>query len=270
MQKNRTAHLLLPHKICKTIEMKITRLLKNFIRMVKAMITLTKPKSWRSFLKASEISKGFDHSFNISWSQCAEDLAILSAVQYINKGRYIDIGAHHPSRYSVTRHLYQNGWCGVNIEANSYLLPKFFLERPRDENIWAAVGKKREYELSVLSESGMSTTSKDWMDQALAHNIQLIDVIKVPGISLRQILDQHFSKTKCNLLCIDIEGADLEALESIEFESLELDRHPDWLLLETFPPVQSALETDSVRFAMDNGYFPYLVLPMSTLLKKAS
>jgi hypothetical protein len=48
----------------------------------------------------------FDFDFHVSWSQGGEDLALLSIFLGQQGGVYIDVGAHHPSRFSVTRHLY--------------------------------------------------------------------------------------------------------------------------------------------------------------------
>ena len=108
------------------------------MRLFKSLLTLTNPKTWGIFVKTVEITK-LDHDFSISWSQGGEDLALIASLGE-TIGRYLDIGAHHPSRFSVTRHLYQRGWSGVNVEANSALLPAFKKKRNRDINLWNAVG----------------------------------------------------------------------------------------------------------------------------------
>jgi hypothetical protein len=68
------------------------------------------------------------------------------------------------------------------------------------------------------------------------------------------------------LLSIDAEGSDFNVLKGMEFQSLEKDRFPRFLFLEATPPVISALKTDSVEYAIELGYVPLCVLPMSTLL----
>jgi hypothetical protein len=85
---------------------------------------------------------------------------------------------------------------------------------------------------------------------------------------LREIYDQNFLKECIDLLSIDAEGSDFNVLKSMDFESLEKDRFPRFLLLEAAPPVKSALKTDSVEFAIGLGYEPLYVLPMSTLLQR--
>ena len=188
----------------------------------------------------------------------------------MKSGSYLDIGAHHPSRFSVTRHLYQNGWSGVNVEANSALISEFKKKRKNDVSLWNAVGPEVSYNLTIFKESAISTVNKDWEEKFILENQKILRIEQVPGIKIREILDTYFSMKKCNLLTIDIEGADFEALKTIDFQTLDKNRFPDWILLETTPPVGEALKTESVSYAMDYGYTPHLVLPMATLLKNSN
>ena len=183
-------------------------------------------------------------------------------------GSYLDIGAHHPSRFSVTRHLYQRGWSGVNVEANSALISEFNKQRNRDVNLWNAVGPDLNYDLTIFEEPAISTVNNTWRERFILENQKISRIDKVPGITIREIIDIYFLDKKCNLLIIDIEGADFEALKTIDFKTLDINKHPDWILLETYPPVANALKTESVIYAMENGYAPHLILSMSTLLRK--
>ena len=239
------------------------------IRFVRALSMLTNPKTWGPFTEVAEIS-GFDHAVSLSWSQGGEDLALISSLEGGGVGRYLDIGAHHPSRFSVTRHLYQRGWTGVNVEANSSLLPEFNKKRKNDINLWNAVGDKSNYQLSVFEEPAISTINKDWEEKFISENQKISRVEEVPGITVRELLNKYFLEKKCNLLTIDIEGADFEALKTIDFQTLKKSQFPDWILLETTPPLTAALKTDSVAYAQENAYFPHLILPMATLLRNGN
>ena len=236
------------------------------IRLIRAIFKIFNHKTWGPFVQISEVS-GFDHAISISWSQGGEDLALLT-LPGMEFGSYLDIGSHHPSRFSVTRHLYQRGWSGVNVEANSALISEFNKKRKNDVNLWNAVGPDASYNLTVFEEPAISTVNNDWRDKFILENRSISRIDKVPGITIRAILDKYFQDKKCNLLSIDIEGADFEALKTIDFKTLNRDKHPDWILLETTPPVATALKTESVIYAMENGYAPHFILPMSTLLKK--
>ena len=120
-------------------------------------------------METSELT-GFDHAFSVSWSQGGEDLALNAVLTEMAFGRYIDVGAHHPSRFSVTRHLYQRGWSGVNVDANPHLLNELSKKRIRDKNIWAAVGGKTGYEFTIFTEPAISTVNKEWKDKFLTEN----------------------------------------------------------------------------------------------------
>ncbi len=236
------------------------------IRFVVALSNLFKRASWGPFTEISEATR-FDHSVTISWAQGGEDLALLHAFSGQQEGRYIDVGAHHPSRFSVTRHLYQMGWSGVNVDANQDLIDEFNKFRHRDVNLCFAVGPENKYEFTVFEESAISTLDTQWRDKFLSERNKIQKVVEVAGRKLREILDEFEPKKQLDLLTIDAEGSDLQVLQSIDFHTLEKNRFPKWLLLETTPPVSNALDTPSVKLAKKWGYAPHMVLPMSTLLQ---
>ena len=224
-------------------------------------------KTWGNFVQTSEVA-GFSNAFSISWSQGGEDLALLHAIAEKRDGLFIDVGAHHPYRFSVTHHLSRNGWRGVNVDANSELIEIFNRERMRDTNICAAVGTEKSYTFTIFKEPALSSVNNEWKDKFQADGWEIERTVTVPGISLREIYNQNFPRDCIDLLSIDAEGSDFNVLQSMDFESLEKDRFPRFLLLEATPPVTSALKTDSVEYAIELGYEPLYVLPMSGLLQR--
>ena len=240
--------------------------ISSFFRLAVAFRFITKRKSLRNFLLAAETTRGFDSSFSVSWSQGGEDLAILSLFSNLAVGSYIDIGAHHPSRYSNTRHLYQRGWRGVNIDADDELISQFFSARPEDTNICAAVGSEKEYVLNVFDERLVSSVDSKRVDFELLIGRKKVAERKVRGITLRNILDTYFPEEQVTVLMIDIEGSDFDALNSLDLDSLEPSRFPKYLVLETFPPLREALSAPSVELAVSKGYIPLQVLSLSTIL----
>lgn len=110
--------------------------------------------------------------------------------------------------------------------------------------------------------------NNEWKNRFQADGWEIDRNITVPGVSLRDIYDQNFPQNSIDLLSIDAEGSDLNVLKSVDFESLSNDRFPKYLLLEATPPVETALKTDSVAYAISIGYVPLFVLPMSTLLQR--
>lgn len=155
----------------------------------------------------------------------------------------------------------------MNVDANKELIDIFNEVRTRDTNICVAVGSEKEYNFTIFEEAAISTFNPEWRDKFIGENNKVAREIIVEGRKLRTILDDFEPEKQIDLLSIDAEGSDLQVLESIQFETLEKSRFPRWLLLETTPPLSSALQTPAVALAMRMGYVPHMVLPMSTLLK---
>jgi FkbM family methyltransferase len=240
-------------------------LIRKAFRFFKALSRLLRIKSWGNFTALTEVTK-FDSPVNVSWSQCGEDLALMHFLP--SKGRYIDVGAHHPSRFSVTRHLYQRGWSGVNIDANPDLINQFNASRKRDVNIWAAIGIEHKYELKIFDDPAVSSVNQNWIKKQLKNGYEIKTSKIVPGMKLSQVYSDYFSEQPCNLLAIDCEGSDFNVLRSLSLEKISPPLRPDWILIESLPPVDQALRSKTVRLVVKFGYTPFLVLAMATLLKK--
>lgn len=238
----------------------------KLIRFLKAYVLLINPSKMGVFTEVAEKSK-FNHAFSISYSQAGEDLALLNIFSGRDSGSYLDLGAHHPSRFSITRLLYDLGWSGVNVDANKDLIANFQKDRPRDVNICAAVGQLNQYELNIFAEPAISTTDVKWRDRFVSANNTILRTEIVEAIRLSEIFDKYFLNRHLDLLAIDIEGADLDALVSGDFSKLPTEQFPSWILLESTPPLNNVKRTESIKYAINFGYEIYCVLPMSTILK---
>lgn len=139
--------------------------------------------------------------------------------------------------------------------------------RKRDKFLNFAVGNQPNYTFTIFDEPAISTVSEDWNLKFQHEGNRVRRVLTVPGISLKDLIANFGNDKRLDLINIDIEGADFDALRSIDFETLPRDRYPKWLLLETSPPVGLALELPAVKYAVGYGYVPWMVLPMGTLLK---
>jgi FkbM family methyltransferase len=237
------------------------------IKLIKSLLLLLRPKTWGPFVESAQITK-FDHAFTVSWSQGGEDLALLSLFGAKQNGTYLDIGAHHPNRFSVTRHLYQRGWSGINVDANQVLIDEFDKVRTRDINLCFAVGQKDNYEFTIFKEPAISTVDPEWKARFISEKNEIERIESIPGRKLRSIYDEFFGTSPADLLTIDAEGADFDVLQSMDFSTLEASRFPRCLLLETSPPVSASLDNPSVVYAIQLGYEPIFILPMSTILQR--
>jgi FkbM family methyltransferase len=239
---------------------------KKMLRGLKALASLVNPKTWGPFLHAWEKTR-FDHDFTVSFSQFGEDLALLNLIGH-KTGRYLDIGAHHPSRYSNTRLLYDRGWSGINVDANPELIDAFKRLRPRDVNLWACVGSRPSYTFTIFKEPAVSTFNQEWKKKFLASGWSVHKEIKVQGTTLRTLLDTYSPEGALDLLLIDAEGADHEILESADFSTLPIERHPHVILVEAPQPVAVAIQEKTITLLKKFGYEPAVVLISSTILTK--
>ena len=235
--------------------------------LVRAFLGLLNPRKWGVFKEAFSQTR-FDAAFNPSWSQAGEDIAVELFVHGNTSGKfYLDIGAHDPNRFSVTRKIYSNGWEGIDIDGNPSYAEKFKKFRPRNSFLNACVGSQKSYTFTIFDEGAISSANNKWVEKFKSEGNRVKSVVTIPGMKLREILDLPQVPNRVNFINIDVEGADEDALRSIEFETLPRDRFPEWLLLETSPPLTKSLEFPAVKYAIEYGYQPWLVLPMATLLK---
>ena len=97
----------------------------------------------------------------LSYSQEGEDLILKRLFDGQKKGLYVDVGAHHPKRFSNTYLFYKMGWRGINIDAMPGSMEKFKEVRPEDINIEAAISDKDELlTYYIFNESALNTFSK--------------------------------------------------------------------------------------------------------------
>lgn len=237
--------------------------LERFTAVLEAGLrTATRPHRWGPFRQAFDDTR-FEHSFSPSFSQGGEDLALLHLFgQRI--GRYLDIGAHDPLRFSVTHRLYLRGWSGVNVEANAEALHKFESLRPRDINICAAIGDPTQGETRQFShfhEGALSTMNPEWRQQFLKEGNKEKRRSTVRVLSLKEILHDFFAEETIDLLNVDCEGSDLEILQSGDWERFR----PQSVCVESPRGNRDLQFAPPVEFLLEIGYQVWCILPMSTI-----
>lgn len=160
------------------------------------------------------------HQFFIkkkSYSMEGEDLVISKYTKNIKNGFYVDAGCYHPLHLSNTYLLHKNNWNGINIDLSEFSISLFNYLRPNDVNINSAVSNKEEtttfYYQKKLSQ--ITTTKKNIAQERMQG---FIKEKKIKTLSLNSILDNSkFKNRKIDFLNIDVEGADFEALQSLNF-----------------------------------------------------
>ncbi len=154
------------------------------------------------------------------FSQEGEDLIIQKLFSHKKNGFYVDIGAHHPFRYSNTYFLYKKGWNGINIDPSLNIKKIFGKTRKRDINLELAIDKKNGKKiLYIFEDAALNTLSKTNADEVISsRQSKLIKTISVKTQRLDDILKKYTKKIKqIDLLNVDVEGFEMNVLESSDW-----------------------------------------------------
>lgn len=181
---------------------------------------------------------------NVYYSQEGED--ILLKRLFINdgyKGFYVDIGAHHPTRFSNTYAFYLKGWCGINVEPNPDTFKLFTKKRPNDINLNLGVAQKSSLlKYYMFDEPALNTFDEEMLESRLKKtSYKHIKTIKVEVTPLSKIFDSYILQNQqIDFLTIDVEGYDLDVLKSNDW----LKYRPKWILVEEL----NLLDIESLDF----------------------
>jgi FkbM family methyltransferase len=170
----------------------------------------------------------------ISYAQTHEDVLLWRALQDVESGFYIDVGAHDPSDLSVTRAFYDAGWCGINIEPDPLFADKLRRERPRDITLEVALGERPgEATLHQFrgAGSGLSTLIADIADEHKAAGLPSTER-RISVTTLKDVT-KDFGGRAVHFLKIDVEGSERAVLAGADFTKFR----PWIVLLEATRPM---------------------------------
>jgi len=193
-----------------------------------------------------------------AYSQEGEDLVtarLLESDSYKRPGFYVDIGAHHPKKYSNTQYFYERGWSGLNVDACEEAMKEFALHRKRDINLTNGVGEKE----GMLAFHEFNSPALNSFNAELSEarnaeaQFKIIGKKMVPVRTLKSILAEHLpTGTIIDFMSVDVEGLDLEVLRSNDWERFR----PVLLLVEDgpFKSIQEARQGSIAEFMTSQHY----------------
>ncbi|APG04433.1 hypothetical protein BJI69_11335 [Luteibacter rhizovicinus DSM 16549] len=155
----------------------------------------------------------------VSYAQNFEDIMLHRALKDVRRGFYVDVGAQHPVRDSVTKAFSLAGWRGINIEPVKHWFDMLEADRPHDINLNLAVAEGEGFlDLFEVTGTGLSTTDPTFAEE---HRGQGHDVVahRVPTITLDRIFAEH-GVDQVHFLKVDCEGAERTALASCSFTTV--------------------------------------------------
>lgn len=212
------------------------------------------PAPVRSALKHATDPAMVSPYAKFSFSQEGEDMLLERIFEGQQSGFYVDVGAHHPTRFSNTHLLYRRGWCGINIDATPGSMVPFEKSRPRDINLEVAItSEPGTVQLTVFNEPALNTVSDARADEIGDRDrYSVTETVDVPAYTLAGVLGTHLPEnTAIDLMTIDVEGLDFEVIQSNDWSQYR----PRVLLIEVLGTSLDDLVTlPEISFLKDNGY----------------
>ena len=159
-----------------------------------------------------------------SYSISNVDLIIDRMFSKKKKGIYVDVGCNHPIKFNNTYLLYKRGWNGINIDLDNDSIKQFNKLRKGDVNIKTLVTSSDGEEKQLYfyhNRSAINTISQSLADKRV-NKYKEIKTIK--GSSLNSIIEKSkYKNSKINLLSIDIENYEYDALKNFNFDKYNVD-----------------------------------------------
>lgn len=206
-----------------------------------------------------------------TYSQCGEDVIILFLVEHILHLKdvyYLDLGANEETNLNNTKLLYENGYRGLSVDANSYFAKAYKKNRPEDRFVSCGVGETNTratfYEIDPHT---LSTFSENEANNYTASGVhKVVAKKKVPVYTVEKII-KKFCKATPNILSLDVEGLDLAILKSLDFTKWS----PAIICVETLTYTTDSSEqktTDLIDYLHNKGYITYADTYINTIFVK--
>ena len=189
-----------------------------------------------------------------AFSSEGEDLILKRIFHQQLEGVYVDVGAHHPFRFSNTYLFYKMKWRGINIDPMPGSRALFDKYRPLDTNLEMGVSAQRQsLTYSIFNEPALSTFSGEKVKEYTQDpQYRVIGQQQVETWPLADILDRYLHRSATiDFLTIDAEGLDMEVLQSNNWKKYR----PRYVLVESQPFELARIDDSELcRFMEQVGY----------------
>ena len=149
----------------------------------------------------------------ISYAQNFEDVMLARALQHVENGFYIDLGAQDPVIDSVSLAFHERGWKGIHVEPTPHYAQLLREQRPGDTVIEAAVANA--VDLLTFFEipgTGISTGDRKIAEQHRVRGFEPRE-ITVPCVRLSSVF-KTCAKQVIHWMKVDVEGFEWSAIAS--------------------------------------------------------
>jgi FkbM family methyltransferase len=209
--------------------------------------------------KAKDIAKSifrdhFDGYASKFYSQEGEDMILRSIFYGRDFGFYVDVGAHHPKRFSNTYFFYKLGWQGINLDPLPGCMDGFRKQRPRDISLELAISDKKEkLTYYLFDEPAFNGFSKNISEERNGKTgCRVVSKLIFETRTLAEILELYLpTNQEIDFLSIDVEGYELKVLRSNDWQRYS----PEIVLIEILDTELSEVANNPVyQFMINQGY----------------
>jgi FkbM family methyltransferase len=187
------------------------------------------------------------------WSQYGEDIVLSWLFLHKKDGFFVDVGAYHPKKLSNTYWFYERGWRGINIEPDIDSVKEFEKYRPLDINLNCGIySRKSELPYYRFAENNLNTFNELVANEQIQNGKVFLEKVIVPVNRLDNILDTYSEGRELDLLSIDVEGFEIEVLNSNNWERY----NPKIVCLEDWniDVVEYIEKSETHKFMQSLGY----------------
>lgn len=235
--------------------------------MLKKIVTLIIPKALVPF--AIKIKNNYIDSYALkSYSQEGEDMILRRIFENKQNGFYIDVGAHHPKRFSNTYFFYKKGWRGINIDAMPESMQAFNKARPRDINIEHPISDQQQtLTYYAFNEPALNGFSKSLSDSRNGMaNYKVIYTKKMETKTLDSVLEAYLPNeiNEIDFLTIDVEGLDFQVLKSINLAKYQ----PKIILVEILGSNLAELDENEITHYLKIHNYKMYAKAVNTVIFK--
>lgn len=198
-----------------------------------------------------------------SFSQEGEDRILQRLFEIVppQSRFYVDVGAHHPFRFSNTYLFYSLGWRGINVDGTPGSMAAFDRLRPRDINVERVVTDRPEpVFLDLYNEPALNSVHAERAAQLPKDVFHVVERVRLHPRRLDDILTDHLPpNTTLDFLSVDVEGEDLAVLRSNDWARFR----PSFVVVEdqefrydsaTDSPIAAFLKSRNYRMRSKLGW----------------
>ena len=190
---------------------------------------------------------------DVSHAQNLEDVRLWRVLYDCPDKFFVDCGANHPTKFSVTKWFSERGWSGINIEPGPDYL-ELATARPNEINLNLAIGLTEGFcDLIVPDEATgrASVRPENAYDPNLKQVSPTVSTVRVRQRPLADVLAEHSRQTGISFLSVDVEGAEAEVLASNDWVRFR----PRVVIVEAIDPITMLSNYQNWEpILLENGY----------------